>query len=361
MRVTRSSFIRNLARFGSGGGVRSKGGTARLVSCRFVANETRSEGGAVNSDAAVADLINCLFSGNVAQNYGGGVACAESDVGVINCTFSANTAAGGDAVACSSVSPPETRSTVVVVNSILWDSGSEIYNNDGSSVGVTYSTLYGSWPGVGNLSANPRFLDLDGPDGDEGTEDDDLTLKDYSPCIDAGSNAALPVDILTDLAGKTRRIDDPDTSDEGSGQPPLVDMGAYEYGTDMQGQHPPVAHAGQDRTVYASGGGTASVVLDGSGSYDPDGSPLDLHLDLDDRYPDPSSHGGSARGDLADRGALHRPCGVRRDTLLRSGRGPDPRPSDGRASTRGQCRAGPDGEHHAGGIRQRAVERVGLL
>jgi len=36
----------------------------------------------------------------------------------------------------------------------------------------------------------------------------------------------------------------------------------------------PVANAGPDRTVYATAGGYASVQLDGSGSYDPEGSPL---------------------------------------------------------------------------------------
>jgi hypothetical protein len=40
------------------------------------------------------------------------------------------------------------------------------------------------------------------------------------------------------------------------------------------GGQPPVANAGADKTAYAPTGGYASVALNGSGSYDPDGSPL---------------------------------------------------------------------------------------
>ena len=67
-------------------------------------------------------------------------------------------------------------------------------------------------------------------------------LGELSPCIDAGENAAVPSDILDldndsdtaeplpyDLDGNPRFIDDPATTDSGSGVPPIVDMGAYEY------------------------------------------------------------------------------------------------------------------------------------
>ncbi len=59
-------------------------------------------------------------------------------------------------------------------------------------------------------------------------------IRDYhvqpgSPCIDAGDNTAVPAGITTDLDGNSRFVDDPFTPDAGSGVPPIVDMGAYEY------------------------------------------------------------------------------------------------------------------------------------
>ncbi|MCP4711037.1 MAG: hypothetical protein GY869_20645, partial [Planctomycetes bacterium] len=56
----------------------------------------------------------------------------------------------------------------------------------------------------------------------------DFHLQPGSPCIDAGDNNAIPADITTDLDGQPRFVDD-STIDTGSGIPPLVDMGVFEY------------------------------------------------------------------------------------------------------------------------------------
>ena len=58
---------------------------------------------------------------------------------------------------------------------------------------------------------------------------EDVRLRPGSPCIDAGDNTAVPGDITTDLDGNPRFVDDPDTPDSGNGDPPIVDMGAYEF------------------------------------------------------------------------------------------------------------------------------------
>jgi RHS repeat-associated protein/fibro-slime domain-containing protein len=50
-----------------------------------------------------------------------------------------------------------------------------------------------------------------------------------SPCIDAGDNDAVPVDVTADLDSLLRFFDDPGTDDTGNGTAPIVDMGAYEY------------------------------------------------------------------------------------------------------------------------------------
>ena len=66
-----------------------------------------------------------------------------------------------------------------------------------------------------------------------------------SPCIDSGANNARPADSLNldddgdadepipfDLDWNPRFVDDPDTEDTGHGDPPIVDMGAYEFQVD---------------------------------------------------------------------------------------------------------------------------------
>jgi hypothetical protein len=65
-------------------------------------------------------------------------------------------------------------------------------------------------------------------------------LQAGSPCIDAGNNADVPAGILTDLVGYPRFLDDPATADcrwaPGTcGAAPVVDMGAYEFAPDSDG------------------------------------------------------------------------------------------------------------------------------
>ena len=74
----------------------------------------------------------------------------------------------------------------------------------------------------------PLFVNAVGPDGSEGTEDDNLRLLPDSPSIDAGDSSAVPIGVTTDLDGNPRLVDAPGTLNTGQGSPP-VDMGAYEF------------------------------------------------------------------------------------------------------------------------------------
>ncbi len=104
-----------------------------------------------------------------------------------------------------------------VTNCILWnDSPDEIFG----SATAAYSNVQGSFPGTGNIDADPLFVD---------PNNGDLRLSAGSPCIDAANNIAVPAGITTDLDGNPRFVDDPDTPDTGNGDPPIVDMGAYEF------------------------------------------------------------------------------------------------------------------------------------
>ena len=113
-----------------------------------------------------------------------------------------------------------------ITNSILWGNNAptapEIHIASESSPAFTYCAIRGAglWPGDGNINADPLFVDVAGGD---------LRLGRGSPCIDAGNNAAVPTGVTTDLNGWSRFIDDPCTTDTGSGTAPIVDMGAYEF------------------------------------------------------------------------------------------------------------------------------------
>ncbi len=85
------------------------------------------------------------------------------------------------------------NSSPTLTNCILWgDSPAEIY---GDTPTVTYSDVGGGWPGLGNIDADPCFVDANNGDyhlksqagrwdsNSESWVSDDLT----SPCIDAGN------------------------------------------------------------------------------------------------------------------------------------------------------------------------------
>jgi hypothetical protein len=101
----------------------------------------------------------------------------------------------------------------------------------------------GTLGGRGNIGTDPLFVDAKGADGVAGTADDDLQLRAGSPCVDTGSNTALPADLTTDLNGKSRIVNG------------VVDMGAYE----RQDMHGLVAY-------YPLDEGAGRVIVDASGN-----------------------------------------------------------------------------------------------
>jgi hypothetical protein len=283
-----------------------------VVNSRIVNNEAFHEGGGlwvsrsapVDNTTSELILVNSLFAGNVADgdfnsNRGGGIFGGYlMKFQMHNCTVTDNralhptTAHGGGLSIPKAISTP---AAIEITNSIIWgnfsasNEGHEIYIEYHDLVQpVTYSDIRDRGPTSGDVfgvdiayrtndnplgtnignalsnADNPDFVDIDGPDDDPSTwQDNDYRLTGAepgiqgSPCIDAGDSTLpnvgppddpeLPQDTFDldedglryewtpDLDITERVVDDPATDNATAGGIPLVpdgcdiiDMGAYE-------------------------------------------------------------------------------------------------------------------------------------
>ncbi len=159
--------------------------------------------GGIDCDASQLTLANCLIVGNRADSLngmGGGVYAHESLVNLVNCTLSDNYGGSNGAGLYT-----DSNSVVTVLDSILWDHGSnEIFYDATSDIVVQYSDIAGGFIGVGNQDTDPNFI---APGHWEHALNPGLIVDpwqfyatwkagDYhvdanSPCIDAGDPNAL--------------------------------------------------------------------------------------------------------------------------------------------------------------------------
>lgn len=239
------TFSENVTQFGAAAYVEGRS-SPLFRGCVFVGNFTLDKGAVyvIDSNPQTTEyttLVNCKFVGNV---YGGGSALclggAMSTANVVNCTFAYNQGRirGGAIFIADDCCD---ASTLHLRNSILWNNWGE-YRGDPSQIAVgtspdpsnphvvdvEFTCIEGGWPGTGNISVSPQFVNAPGSDGVTGTADDDLRLNPYSPCADAGNNALVPAGVQFDLTGAPRFYDAPQ-GDTGVGPVPIVDMGAYEF------------------------------------------------------------------------------------------------------------------------------------
>ncbi len=177
--VRRCVFLANTAENGCAGAVWHwfNGITAEptYLDCRFELNY----GGAVSATMSAPRIERSLFVDNLTRldADGGGMLVWENSAPVlVNCTFSGNFSRQGRAVACLLNAGVPSR--VILVNCILWDGGDEVANNDNSTIVIAHSDIAGGFPGPGNLSADPLFLD---------EFHHDFHLFASSPAIDAGT------------------------------------------------------------------------------------------------------------------------------------------------------------------------------
>ncbi len=263
-RIVGNEAISGQQRQGSGGGLYLSSSSARVLNNEFYQNAApyfgepffRYGGSAVYAGYCRGAVIaNNVFAGNYVwgtkSEIGFSVLMTEGSA-----LFVGNTVYGGETIPLECF-----RGQFIVANSILtsgpWalivQQAPVLRNN--CIVGEVLG-IQDPWGVNGNISAAPRFArnPSDGGDGwgddpatpdiDEGGNDDfgELRLTLGSPCIDAGSNSDVPLDMFdldgdgdrmeplpVDIRGRVRFFDDVNTPDTGMGVAPIVDIGAYEF------------------------------------------------------------------------------------------------------------------------------------
>jgi len=204
--LTNCTFTRNATSSRGGGGMQNNRSNPTVKGCTFIGNSAIYGGGVYNTVFSNLTLSNCTFSGNSAT-YGGGMFSWYSNSTLTNCTIADNNAGNGRAVGCGSDWPSYT-SSVKMGDCIIWNGSNWLWNNDNSTITVTYGDVQGGWAGEGNIDADPCFADQ---------ENGDYHFRPDSPCINAGDPNYLPAMNETDIDGNPRVI---------GGR---IDMGAYEY------------------------------------------------------------------------------------------------------------------------------------
>jgi parallel beta-helix repeat protein len=168
------------------------------ISGNTITGNSSSNGGGICCTSSIPTVINNKLSGNTAST-GGGIYCEAGSNLVIDLNeISQNTAAGDGGGIYLSASSPTMNKNTIVENTAATGGGLFSYNSDpvlrtcilwgnnphqqirqvyASNVQVTYSDILTFWPGVGNITADPMFVD---------SANADYHLRAGSPCIDTG-------------------------------------------------------------------------------------------------------------------------------------------------------------------------------
>lgn len=198
---------------GSGIGMAVGGASSiQVVNCQFIKNTGPGGPGlCINASSGIPWVVNCAFWANSGRY---GCALVPGGAQVVNCTIAYNNGDEGYAI--------QAGGGCSIRNCIVWGNQTPAVPN---GVNVAYSCVNNSaYAGSdGNIIEDPLFMDPDGDDNELGTADDNLRLSPDSPCIEMGSNTAVPEWITTDIEATPRFVD-------GDGDELLtVDMGAYEW------------------------------------------------------------------------------------------------------------------------------------
>jgi predicted outer membrane repeat protein len=221
--VQEASFASNTA--ADGGACYNYGGTTTLTDSTLSANNANSDGGALFAYMGSVTLTNCTVSGNTAVTYGGGIYAGRSQysttLNINNSTIarnSTNNSGGGIYLYWTTlnISSSIAGNNAAGAGPDLAMGSHTTINADHTLVATTEGHTLTD--GVDNniIGYDPLLFSL----GDYGGPTLTHTLKDTSPCINAGAN---PQALVTDQRGTGFPRE--------SG---TIDMGAVEYAANTQ-------------------------------------------------------------------------------------------------------------------------------
>jgi hypothetical protein len=255
----------NRAITGNGGGLYVNGyGETILNRVTIDHNQSNNNGGGIyhtnyDTHRTSLALTNVTVYNNTAQISGGGL-YANYSSNTITETITYATFSGNLAVSGAGGNLYNNQAVFNLVNSIVADgvAGSGNANCDGNPTANVVSGGYNVETGTDcGLTATGDQQNTDpqlGPLQDNGGDTWTMALPSDSQAVNQIANGVngCGTTVTQDQRGVTRPMDN------------ACDVGAYEYEVLPQ---PPVADAGQDQIVVVN----ATVTLDGSGSYDPNG------------------------------------------------------------------------------------------
>ena len=184
-----------------------------IRNCIFRNNSTSltgNGGGMYNGAHAAATVINCIFTGNTAGIDGGGMLNVSSDASIINCVFWGNSSAGSGGGIYNTLANPIITNTIIWGNTAVVNNTYGLYNGSSADPIISYCDIQDEvFSGTGNISQDPLLTDATGGD---------YSLKNVSPCLDAGTpdTAGLMIGNI-DILGKDRIVG------------AAIDMGSNEF------------------------------------------------------------------------------------------------------------------------------------
>lgn len=161
-----------------GGGVYIGDYNSLRIENSSITNNVASDGGGICCWNGTLTLINSVVAGNQALGgYGGGIFVARrSTLTILNSTIADNAAGWGDGLYFGA------QCTTAITNAIVWDD-EPLFLATTWTVPITYSDVKGGYPGIGNINADPLFVDA---------AHHDYHLQAGSPCIDSGMQDGAP-------------------------------------------------------------------------------------------------------------------------------------------------------------------------
>jgi hypothetical protein len=217
--ITNCVINTNSAIFGGGVACTGSNTKPKITNCIITANTALVGGGGFYINVSSPIIRNCIISGNTSPDGGAFFSHNPGNPIITNCTISQNTVSRSTGVIIYCYE----SSNMALKNSILWDNttadASQIkVGNSGTatSIQISYSNIQGGkeiiksddnctvvW-GLGNINADPNFVNSGSLTGGESFIAGDYHLLDESPCIDAGDPDFIVEPSETDIDGHPR-------------------------------------------------------------------------------------------------------------------------------------------------------------